>query len=148
VDFTVDSGGEIHYSNEWVKHEQLIKTLESKVERARAQLEVWEAALRTARQEANPDAEVEMLPQGKLYYGEQGTKINYVRQLLTNSGTTGITAAEMRKRARKDGIAVNAAFPYAVLKRLVERKEAKEAEGRFLPVKKVVSLKEQTGGDV
>ena len=36
--------------DDWrVNHERLIKALEAKVERARAQLEVWEAALRTAR---------------------------------------------------------------------------------------------------
>ena len=139
LDKSIDLAGEISY-DDFAVNEELKKILTRKIEFLRSQLAAFETALRAAHRDDNPEAEGAILPseQVEVYhasYAEIGTKSHYVAQMIQTSQASGVTAAEIRKRARKDGISVNAAFPYSNLKRMVERGEAVERDGWYFPGK-------------
>jgi hypothetical protein len=110
-------------------NDDLLRLLRQKIEYHRTQLMAYEKALTAAMREANPTATASTREGQLAHHYVKGAKTEYVLGLLEKFD--GLTAAQMREQARKDGIAVNAAFPYSMLKALKERGEATEQQGKY-----------------
>jgi hypothetical protein len=112
-------------------NDDLLRLLREKIEYHRTQLMAYEKALTAATREANPTATASKMEGQLSRHYVKGAKLEYIRGLLENSDV-GMTASQMREQARKDGIAVNAAFPYSMLKALKEQGKIEEVLGKYV----------------
>jgi hypothetical protein len=128
---TFDILGSIGYDCSGVNNEDLIRELQGRVEYHRSQLVSYEKAIAALKRETNPAPTASAVERSSRHY-VKGAKIEYIVGLLEKFD--GLTAAQMREQARKDGVAVNAAFPYSMLKALKERGEVTEKQGKYFPL--------------
>jgi len=134
---TFDILREVAYAKS-VDNDALIRELEGRVEYHRSQVVSYERAIAALKRETNPAPTATAVERSSRHY-RKGAKIEYLRELLAKQ-SAGIMASQMREQARKDGITVNAAFPYAMLKALKDKGEVFEKDGRYFPRNKAGEL--------
>jgi hypothetical protein len=88
---------------------------------------------------------------GKTHPGKQPqSKAKYVENAIVGSGILGVTAIEIRKRAKAEGVHVATNFPYRQASRMIENgKVWKDEAGRyfhtsFVPVPEISSSAQET----
>jgi hypothetical protein len=132
---SIDILGELGYP-EVAVNDDLLRLLREKIEYHRTQLMAYEKALTAATREANPTATASTREGQLSRHYVKGAKLEYILGLLEHR-SDGMTPSQMREQARKDDIAVNAAFPYSMLKALKEGGKVEEIEGKYFLSKRI-----------
>ena len=118
-------------------NDDLLRLLREKIEYHRSQLMAYEKALTAAVREATPTATATTMEGQLSRHYVKGAKLEYIQELLKKN-TGGMTPSQMRDQARVDGVAVNAAFPYSMLKTLRKHGYVKEDAGKYFLSKRLI----------
>jgi hypothetical protein len=118
-------------------NEDLLRLLREKIEYHRSQFMAYEKALTAAIREANPAATATTMERQLSRHYVKGAKLGYIQELLRKNAD-GMTPSQMRDQARIDGVAVNRAFPYSMLKTLRKNGYIKENDGKYFLSKKLL----------
>ncbi|HUE03156.1 MAG TPA: hypothetical protein VMR62_26545 [Bryobacteraceae bacterium] len=121
--------------NEGVQDADLVGLLRRKVEHHRSLMMAYEKALQAALLDS-PEQQGESPKRELSRHYRKGERSEYVLDLL-ESHTDGMTPAQIREQARADGMAVNAAFPYTILKTMEDRAAVRNVDGVYIKGGKV-----------
>jgi hypothetical protein len=122
----------------------LIAGIKERVEHHRRKLAFWEKALKEAEEESNPQSQRTSRLTSTAIPGRNGTaesfggfrtRWEYVQDLMRRH-PTGLTPAEIRSEAKKEGVSLVGSFPYEQLKKL-ENEVRKSAAGKYYPAKTI-----------
>ena len=82
------------------------------------------------------DLELPKAPPPKKTTAAKGRN-DYARELLKEFAASGITPAEIRKRANEQGFATPTNFPYKMLRNLLKSGRVRKNKGRYFPIEGV-----------
>lgn len=107
---------------------------------AQDQVDIWEAALKSAR--------AQMAMQATMPGPQRGGRTAYVRRLIEQSGSAGITPLEIRHHASLDKISLKSNFPYTILAKLKTSQEIRESAGKYFKRSLFSGTTAKVGNDV